>query len=239
MWYLFFCSRTRLVAGHFELQQPQDALWFAFAGGGVFMAGGEVWQIVTYIKMINYRCRLCRLCKHWKKPMTYCHATFAISHPKRSQFQISKISLCPFFVLNILVHQAHDLVKIRPSHSRNCHCQKAAQYVWEPKFDGERCGKKDVETTLRKRKLVHVYENIFWHDGRSWVTVWKIAEKEGIDIILLGVKHPNSCNTCVWPGDTVEAIPMPSSEKWFGAPWEATKMCKTGVATNNVSEKRL
>ena len=74
-----------------------------------------------------------------------------------------------------------------------------------------------LETTLRKRKLVHVYENIFWHDGRSWVTVWKIAEKEGIDTILLGVKHPNSCNTCVWPGDTVEAIPMPSSEKWFGA----------------------
>ena len=30
------------MAGHFELQHPQDALWFAFAGGGVFMAGGEV-----------------------------------------------------------------------------------------------------------------------------------------------------------------------------------------------------
>lgn len=46
MWYHVFCSQSRLVAGHFEFQQPQDALWFAFAGGGVFMAGGEAWQIV-------------------------------------------------------------------------------------------------------------------------------------------------------------------------------------------------
>ena len=164
--------------------------------------------------------------KHWKKPMilgcilprNFCNST--------SQ-QRTDLSL-PLFCVNILVHQALDLVHIRPSHNRNCHCQKAAQYVWEPKFDGERCGKKDVWSNL------HVYENIFWHDGRSWVTAWKIAMKRKEWLTSWQLTQCFS-----WSGDTVEAIPMPSSEKWFGSLSKAAKMCKTGMATNNVSEKSL
>lgn len=164
--------------------------------------------------------------KHWKKPMilgcilprNFCNST--------SQ-QRTDLPLPPFFCVNILVHQALDLVHIRPSHNRNCHCQKAAQYVWVPKFDGERCGKKDVWSNL------HVYENVFWHDGRSWVTVWKTAMKRKEWLTSWQLTQYLS-----WSGVTVEAIPMPSSEKWFGS-LEAAKMCKTGMLTNNVSEKSL
>lgn len=177
--------------------------------------------------MMNYRCRLCRQCKTLKETNdSWLHIAtqllqFNIPTAHRSHF-------ATLFCVNILVHQALDLVHIRPSHNRNCHCQKAAQYVWEPKSDGERCGKKDVWSNL------HVYENIFWHDGRSWVTVWKIAMKRKEWLTSWQLTQCFS-----WSGDTVEAIPMPSSEKWFGSLSKAAKMCKTGMATNNVSEKSL